>query len=115
MESNEALRYLQERFIRVCTNWYSAKNYKTNEPTWYKRGDLWQWAQEAYERGEDYFYAEPVDHNNPNGKLRLCEPHYEYKFVDTLSEEEYKNVFKEGLSQEEILESLKTKHGNRII
>lgn len=47
-------------------------------PVLYKRQDLWQWSKEAYERGEEFFYARPVDPNNPYGKLELCEPSYRY-------------------------------------
>ena len=35
-------------------------------PMLYKRADLSQWAREAFDKGEDYFYVEPVDEANPN-------------------------------------------------
>lgn len=44
----------------------------------YKRGDLWNWAKEAFERGEDYFHCRPVDPNNRYGPLELCEPNPQY-------------------------------------
>lgn len=49
-------------------------NKAKNEPQFYKRADLHQWAEEARERGDDFFYARPVDPNNPYGELELCEP-----------------------------------------
>lgn len=47
-------------------------------PVSYKRADLWEWAQEAYKRGEDVFYARPVEPGNKYGALELCEPTYGY-------------------------------------
>lgn len=44
----------------------------------YKRDDLSQMAKKAFERGESYFYAKPVDENNPYGELILCEPSVQY-------------------------------------
>lgn len=39
----------------------------------YRRKDLNDWAREARERGEDVFYYEPVNADDPYGELRLCE------------------------------------------
>lgn len=53
-------------------------------PAVYKRGDLSQWAKEAFERGESFFYTRPSD-DDPY-RLLLCEPEYEYSaelFFDT--------------------------------
>lgn len=44
----------------------------------YRRGDLWNWAKEAFERGEDYFYCRPVDPDKPYGTLELCDPNPRY-------------------------------------
>ena len=44
----------------------------------YRRGDLNQWAKEARERGEDFFYARPVNADNPYGPLELCEENHHY-------------------------------------
>lgn len=55
-------------------------------PQYYRRPDLSKWAHEARGRGEDYFYAKPVDPNFPYADMELCEPtyHYETKFnIDT--------------------------------
>ena len=36
--------------------------------------NTWEkWAEETIKRGENYFYYEPVNPENPNGELRLCE------------------------------------------
>lgn len=49
------------------------------EPQRYRRGDLDNWALEARVRGDAYFYARPVDPNNPYGALELCEPNHHYR------------------------------------
>lgn len=53
----------------------------------YKRLDLNNWAELARLDGHDCFYARPVDKNNPNGELMLCEPKYEYKSTITVERE----------------------------
>lgn len=75
-------------FTKTCVNGYPAiKNDK--RPMLYRRNDLTTWAQEAFDRGEPCFYAEPVDPKRPNGKLRLCEPEYKYKLSRMLDESEF--------------------------
>ena len=54
----------------------------------YLRPDLSAWANEFAKSGKRYFFTEPVDPANKYGKLRLCEPKYEYR-VDNLTQEEY--------------------------
>lgn len=49
------------------------------EPQTYKRSDLQQWAEEARRRGEDCFYARPVDPAKPYDDLELCKPSYHYE------------------------------------
>lgn len=52
----------------------------------YRRADLSQWAQEAYERGEPLFYTRPIPGQDDPYKLELCKPEYEYTaelFFDT--------------------------------
>lgn len=44
----------------------------------YQRLDLSNWAKDAFDRGEDYFYTRPENPDNPYGKLMLCEPTYYY-------------------------------------
>lgn len=64
---------------KVIENRYRAKErVNSKQPMLYKRNDLYQWAKAAFERGEEYFYARPVDPNDPYGTLELCEPSYHY-------------------------------------
>lgn len=64
---------------KVIENRYRAKERaNSKQPMLYKRNDLYQWAKAAFERGEEFFYARPVDPNNPYGPLELCEPSYHY-------------------------------------
>ena len=44
----------------------------------YRRPDLAQWAEEAFERNEGFFYTKPKDGSNKYGALVLCDPEYEY-------------------------------------
>lgn len=74
-------RMIQKHTIQRVKNRYPAWGLAWNRdfteqtvcPQLYKREDLNKWAKEARERGEDCFYARPVDPNNPYGKLELCE------------------------------------------
>lgn len=45
----------------------------------YRRNDLYQWAKEAHERGEDYFYCKRMTDDPNDYRLVLCdpEPYYE--------------------------------------
>lgn len=71
---------------KVIENRYRAREGRANgkQPMLYKRNDLYQWAKAAFERGEEYFYARPVDPNNPYGALELCEPSYHYTAAFTV-------------------------------
>ena len=46
---------------------------------YYQRRDLNTWAQEARDKGENCFYAKPVNPPFPYGEFALCEPEYEYE------------------------------------
>jgi peptidyl-tRNA hydrolase len=48
-------------------------------PMLYRRADLWNWAKEAFERGENFFYTKLVNPAEPYGKLELCDPTYFYR------------------------------------
>lgn len=61
---------IRERAKRCCDNQYLATDPDTGKPVLYRRG---AWAKEASERGEEYFYAEPVNSNDPYGKLKLSD------------------------------------------
>ena len=49
------------------------------KPQLYRRNDLSDFAENAREKGENYFYFRPVDPTNPYGPLMLCEPTYHYR------------------------------------
>ena len=53
------------------------------------------WAAEAFARGEECFYAEPVDWDEPYGVLKLAKPRYVYTYSRALTEEEFEAVFGE--------------------
>lgn len=55
----------------------------------YRRQDLYDFAKEAYDSGEKYFYVEPVNAFDPYGKLRLCEPKYIYEGEITIDNDIY--------------------------
>lgn len=60
---------LKKCFRKECVNAYSAE--EDGKPRLYRRNDLTAWATETFARGEKYFYAEPIDPNEPCGKLKL--------------------------------------------
>lgn len=71
---------IQKNTGKVIENRYKAwENEKRTIPQFYKRNDLNTWAEEARNRGEDYFYCKPVDPNNPYGELELCDESYHYQ------------------------------------
>lgn len=82
---------LKKCFKKKCLNAYLAE--KDGKPMLYRRNDLTQWAKEAYDRGEQWFYAEPVNAAEPYGRLQLTEPKYVYVCSRRLTEEEFKAVF----------------------
>lgn len=63
----------------VVENRFRAKETPASkQPMLYKRQDLSQWAREAFERGDEFFYARPVDPTKKYGELELCEPSFHY-------------------------------------
>lgn len=57
-ENVETISDLQLLFSRYCVN--ISRRFdalKNGEPMLYRRDDLTQWAKEAFERGEKYFFA----------------------------------------------------------
>lgn len=83
-------------------NFYSAVDEgPMGEPTlmMYKRNDLTQWASEAYSRGEEGFYAKPVDPNNPYGTLELCEPQTLHTCRMTIDNDLYENWLDEACTK----------------
>lgn len=98
---------LKRLFKYRITNEYSA--IKSNgERQWYRHPDLDKFSKQAYAEGKRFFYAKPVNENNPNGELILCEPEYEYVLKRPLTVDEVNNIWgncnerKEGQITEEI-------------
>ena len=52
--------------------------YHPDGPARYKRGDLSDWAKQAYEQGQAFFFVRPVPDQDDPYVLELCEPEYEY-------------------------------------
>ena len=65
------LRYPIEKHLSFDTD-------RPKEPARYRRADLAQWAQEAHDRGEPYFYTRTVPFQVNPYVIELCEPAYEY-------------------------------------
>ena len=84
---------IKDLFEKRSINAYKAI-YNNGLPCLYKRNDLCTWAQEAYERGEKYFYCRPVDPDDPYGKFELCEPEYRWFIKDRngLTEEQFNQI-----------------------
>lgn len=77
---------------RQCwDNAYPAWTVIGEKPQHYRRDDLDNWAKEARERGENYFYCRPVDPKNPYGRLELCDAHYHYETKMTIDNGVYEN------------------------
>lgn len=106
MTDAEKLEKLKSMFVQKVVNAcsavervpekYSLSGQEEKCPRLYRRDDLTTWAKEAFDRGEDVFYVEPVDKNNPNGALRLSEPRHEYVMATgALTQEEYEELFGE--------------------
>ena len=115
-------KMIQKNTKEIFENQYPAWKYIWNNdftdiikrPQMYRRDDLHTWAKEARDRGEDYFYARPIDPNNKYGKLELCEPisHYETSFqIDKDLYEQWMG----GLFTKVILEAKNENQMNKII
>lgn len=60
---------------------------------WYRHPDLDEFSEEAFEKGQRFFYAKPANEKDPYGKQILCEPEYEYVLKRPLTKEEFDNLF----------------------
>ena len=78
---------IKSKIHKTCINAHRVYN-DTGRIMVYLRPDLSAWANEFAKSGKRYFFTEPVDPANKYGKLRLCEPKYEYR-VDNLTSKEY--------------------------
>lgn len=83
---SEDFKDIKEKFNKVCTNAHQAGKV-------YKNKDMSKWSEEAYERGEEFFYTEPIDPKKPLAGLKLSEPKYVYKLKKDLTPEEFKKLF----------------------
>lgn len=81
----------------------------SGEEQHYRRADLDNWAREARERGERFFYAKPVNPFDQYGKLELCEPEYIYRSHLTLPTDLYEQWF-EGAFTKCVLEAKNRDH-----
>ena len=101
---------IKNKFKKVCINSYPShdkviqfvKNPITDKlerklidrgPMMYRHPDLYKLSKEAYDKGEEFFYCEPKNPNDPYGDLILCEPKYEYELVEGLTVEEFEVLF----------------------
>ena len=75
---------LVDNFYRVGTK---------ENPQYYLRQDLNDWAKEARESGKKGFFAEPVNPEEPYGALQLCESRYHYSTKLTIENDLYEQWF----------------------
>lgn len=80
----------------------------------YRRGDLYQFAKEASERGEDYFYVRPVNPDSPYGLLELCDPIINYH-TDLKIDVDLYEKWIEGSFTKVILEAKNESQMQRIV
>ena len=85
---------IKDLFEKRSINAYKAID-NNGLPCLYRRNDLCTWAEEAYERGEKYFYCRPVDPDDLYGKFELCEPEYRWFIRDRngLTEEQFNMIY----------------------
>ena len=79
---------LKKKFVKVCTNGHVSN-------ATYKNKDYIKWAKEALEKNEPYFYTELVDSKKPFGPKKLSSPKYEWRLMESLTEEEFRRLFDE--------------------
>jgi peptidyl-tRNA hydrolase len=108
-------RMIQNNTAQRITNRYRAwENDSCTKPQLYKRGDLYKWAEEARARGDEYFYARPVNPNDPYGELELCQPSYRYECHLTIDKDLYEQ-WMGGLFTKVILEAKNENQMRRIV
>lgn len=84
------------------------------EPQLYRRNDLNTWAKEARDRGDDEFYFELVDKNDPKGELRLCEKKYHIESTLSFGLDLF-NEWINGSFTKVILEAKNRKHLEKAV
>lgn len=99
LNSHEINKYIKtqikSKIHKICVNRFPVYD-SDGRVQLYRRPDLSEWAAKAAADGERYFYVEAINPNISGGKLRLCDPKYEYR-VNSLTQEEY-DVLKELLN-----------------
>lgn len=80
-------------------NRYPAVDKDRNQPVLYRRSDLYTWAKEAFERGEQYFYARPADPNKPYGAMEPCKPDHIYTCLIGLEKGLYEDWINEAMTK----------------
>lgn len=79
---------------------YSIENgYVVQRPKMYRRDDLSRWSEEAFQRGDSYFYVKPVDLKFPNGKLELCQPTYKFICHMDIDKDIYEQWFNDSFTK----------------
>lgn len=110
-------RMLQRNTSKIAIHAHRAWRIDSNGnkiPQMYKRNDLDTWAREARIRGEDVFYARPVDPTKPYGELELCEPDYRYECNMDIDKEVYEQ-WMGGSFTKVILEAKNEDHMQKIV
>lgn len=91
------------------------KNKEQNIPQLYKRKDLDDWAREARENGDDYFYCKPQDLDKPYGNLVKCTPdEYQYSCEMTINKDLYEQ-WMGGIFTKVILEAKNESQMKKIV
>ena len=94
--------HLASLFVKKCSNEFNTYDYQDSfgnkRRQWYRRGDLDQLSREAFEKGQEHFYAvqEP---GGMTAKFVAAEPEYEYVLKRSLTPVEY-DAIKSILCQE---------------
>jgi hypothetical protein len=101
MTDKEKLDFLKQKLNRKSLNLYLSYHMTTNDNgkiektlLWYRHPDLYKFAKEAFEKGQDYFCCEPKDPKNPYGHLHLVDT-IRYNYNLTINQEEYDIIFGE--------------------
>lgn len=114
---------IQKNTIKIMEHEYPCWEYpiidfKTGErekrPQRYRRADLDKWAEEARNKGEDCFYAKPINPNDKYGKLELCNSDYHYKTNFVIDKDLYEQ-WMGGLFTKVILSAKNENEMNKII
>ena len=91
-------KQLKDYFVKVCVNrmqsyeieYIGREAVKVSKK--YKRKDLTELAEESFNKGEDYFYVEPVNPDDKYGPVKLSKPLYEYRCNYIFTEEEFAEI-----------------------